>query len=588
MQSQGMVGSITHWFLITMFTVLGCEVMGVEAAENERSDVRADTDVIASWNGGHLTMIEIEARVASVFTPACRDIDRGAADGKASSPIVCFREVAERMALEDLVRTELGGRRTVDGSGEDHERALLRRAYATTWTRWNAEEIDRQITGSDIVVYYEMNRERYRQPDSVELWNIFRRHETPDQAETTDAFLLDLKKRIEAGESFAALARQYSQSETRLRGGFVGTTLKGQLPRRLEDVAFSLESGAVSAPVRVRGGSVILQVRRKTVGGDLPLATVEERVASRIASERLAARVADIVRGVEAPDGSVVLDRETLMNRIDGAGPETEILRIFDTTLTLGDFRDRNRLGPVSKVAELPVIRRTTIWDSYIRARNNALLGDVLMEQPSPRLKGVAERLALDRAVEEMVDEELRSTSVSAQIGEKELIRFFEGNRDLFRSPVLIDVQVCRVAFGDDPPRQLAGLERRHTELAAGSQDLAEVCESEGGIVENMGWNTIDEIRIRLPKKLEAMLADAGKSGLTVPFHYGDDFVIVRRVGLRPARELSFGEAEGRVREELARSLAGQERLQAASFQFHTQRLLDALPRSGESTSAHR
>lgn len=64
----------------------------------------------------------------------------------------------------------------------------------------------------------------------------------------------DLLKKLAAGESFEALARQYSQCPSGKQGGMLGTFGKGQMVKPFEDAAFALKSGEISKPVRTQFG----------------------------------------------------------------------------------------------------------------------------------------------------------------------------------------------------------------------------------------------------------------------------------------------------------------------------------------------
>jgi peptidyl-prolyl cis-trans isomerase C len=55
---------------------------------------------------------------------------------------------------------------------------------------------------------------------------------------------------LKAGESFSALAEAYSACPTARQGGLIGTITKDSLYPAVDDVAFSLEDGAWSEPVR--------------------------------------------------------------------------------------------------------------------------------------------------------------------------------------------------------------------------------------------------------------------------------------------------------------------------------------------------
>jgi len=70
----------------------------------------------------------------------------------------------------------------------------------------------------------------------------------------------DLKARIEAGESFADLAKQYSSCPSGKSGGDLGYFKKGQMVKPFEDAAFSLPVNKVSNPVKTQFGYHLIEV----------------------------------------------------------------------------------------------------------------------------------------------------------------------------------------------------------------------------------------------------------------------------------------------------------------------------------------
>ncbi len=64
----------------------------------------------------------------------------------------------------------------------------------------------------------------------------------------------DLLKKISAGESFESLAQAFSQCPSGKEGGDLGAFGKGQMVQPFSDVAFSLNVGEISEPVRTQFG----------------------------------------------------------------------------------------------------------------------------------------------------------------------------------------------------------------------------------------------------------------------------------------------------------------------------------------------
>ena len=82
-----------------------------------------------------------------------------------------------------------------------------------------------------------------------------------DAKQKTKAKLEELKKRIDAGESFRILARKYSEDIVSARqGGELGFMERGQLVPEYEAMALSLEKGEVSDIVETQFGFHIIQL----------------------------------------------------------------------------------------------------------------------------------------------------------------------------------------------------------------------------------------------------------------------------------------------------------------------------------------
>jgi peptidyl-prolyl cis-trans isomerase C len=70
----------------------------------------------------------------------------------------------------------------------------------------------------------------------------------------------ELKKEIEAGADFAALAQQYSQCPSGQQGGDLGEFGPGQMVKEFDTVVFSAEIGKVVGPVQTQFGYHLIEV----------------------------------------------------------------------------------------------------------------------------------------------------------------------------------------------------------------------------------------------------------------------------------------------------------------------------------------
>jgi len=68
----------------------------------------------------------------------------------------------------------------------------------------------------------------------------------------------ELLARIKSGESFEAIAKEYSQCPS--KGGDLGTFGRGQMVKKFEDAAFSGKKGEVVGPVKTEFGYHLIKI----------------------------------------------------------------------------------------------------------------------------------------------------------------------------------------------------------------------------------------------------------------------------------------------------------------------------------------
>jgi peptidyl-prolyl cis-trans isomerase SurA len=126
--------------------------------------------------------------------------------------------------------------------------------------------------------YYEENKQRFYQDDSVHL-RLIRLAALADEnpgllEQTAENISLQLRQ----GASFADLAKQHSQDARRAQGGDWGWISRSDLREELAAVAFDLQPGQSSAPIRGGSDIFILHVEDRRHAGIQPLAEVRDQV----------------------------------------------------------------------------------------------------------------------------------------------------------------------------------------------------------------------------------------------------------------------------------------------------------------------
>jgi peptidyl-prolyl cis-trans isomerase D len=125
---------------------------------------------------------------------------------------------------------------------------------------------------------YQLRSADFSKPEQVRARHILF---TGDDAE---AHALSARGRLDAGESFAALAKELSADvATRNDGGDLGSFPRGRMMPAFDDVAFALEPGVPSGPVKTDRGVHLILVESHDAASQTPF----EQVAVELATELL-------------------------------------------------------------------------------------------------------------------------------------------------------------------------------------------------------------------------------------------------------------------------------------------------------------
>jgi len=155
------------------------------------------------------------------------------------------------------------------------------------------------VPPADIERAYNNNIEQYTTPEQVRASHILLKTEGKDDA-AVKARIEDLLKQARAGADFAELAKKYSEDEGSAKnGGDLDYFQRGRMVAEFDQVAFSMQPGQISDPVKTQYGYHIIKLVDKKPATTKTLAEVRQQLADQLAYERAQAQAADLAQKLE-------------------------------------------------------------------------------------------------------------------------------------------------------------------------------------------------------------------------------------------------------------------------------------------------
>ena len=150
----------------------------------------------------------------------------------------------------------------------------LRQLIRTSLLREQAALEDVEITDEEIKERYERSK-----------YEFDAQHILVEDLETAE----EVKQKLDDGEDFAELAKEYSVDSSAESGGDLGTFSAGQMVKEFEDAVYSMEPGDISDPVESEFGFHIIKVNdKREVEEDIgEFEDVKEELRRQLASEKV-------------------------------------------------------------------------------------------------------------------------------------------------------------------------------------------------------------------------------------------------------------------------------------------------------------
>ncbi len=142
----------------------------------------------------------------------------------------------------------------------------------------------------EIETNYEENKAKYNLPKKIHARHILKQvaeNASPEETEKAFAAIKEVKTKIDAGEDFIELAKKLSDGPSAKDGGDLGFFSHGTMVKPFEDVAFSLEIGKASEPVKTQFGYHIIKVEAIEEGKNRELDNaLKEEISKTLLKEK--------------------------------------------------------------------------------------------------------------------------------------------------------------------------------------------------------------------------------------------------------------------------------------------------------------
>ncbi len=147
-----------------------------------------------------------------------------------------------------------------------------------------------EIAPEETEEFYRLNEERFTKKKKVRARHILIKVQEKAGGMTEERArekAEDIRKRIEKGEEFSRLAKEFSQDiATASKGGDLGYFEKGQMVKALEEAAFSLKPGELGPVISTPQGFEIIKVEDVQERETKPLEAVKSRIEEELKIER--------------------------------------------------------------------------------------------------------------------------------------------------------------------------------------------------------------------------------------------------------------------------------------------------------------
>ena len=245
------------------------------------------SDILVTVNGKNITKQDAEQFVAAAQPNAhFAQLDKAQ------------QEMIKQRLVEKILFTELAKKEGVENDPE-FKAAIVKIKEELIVNVWMKKQLDATlVSDSEAKEFYEKNKEKFKQPESVSAKHILVK--TEDEAK---AIIKELKplKGAELKEKFIVLAKEKSIGPSGPKGGDLGTFTKGQMVPEFSKAVWALKDGTVTLEaVKTQFGYHVIYLEKKNAAMALPYDVVKGKIIASLKQKQFSVKVAEMAKELKS------------------------------------------------------------------------------------------------------------------------------------------------------------------------------------------------------------------------------------------------------------------------------------------------
>jgi peptidyl-prolyl cis-trans isomerase C len=150
------------------------------------------------------------------------------------------------------------------------------------------------VSDKETRAYYDANQAAFKQPEQVKASHILIKvgpqADEPQKAAARKK-IEEIQQRVQKGEDFAALAKEFSEGPSNAKGGDLGYFRKGQMMKPFEEAAFALKPDEVSDIVETSFGYHLIKLVDKKPESTITYEDIKDKIQAYLKQKKVREQV---------------------------------------------------------------------------------------------------------------------------------------------------------------------------------------------------------------------------------------------------------------------------------------------------------